>query len=74
MNAVEVLLLLQELEPLHVPGDMAGIRHDLECLHGSDEALLLLLESFLSANGNLAFACLNTSSVNREGAVPLGWK
>ena len=44
MNAVELLLLLQELKPLHVPGDMAGVRHDLEVLHRSDEPLLLLLE------------------------------
>ena len=44
MDAVEFVLLIQELEPLHVPGDMAGIGHDLQVLHRSDEALLLLLE------------------------------
>ena len=44
MNAVEFVLLLQKLEPLHVPGDMAGVRHDLEVFHGSNKPLLLLLE------------------------------
>ncbi len=44
MDAVEVVLLVQELKPLHVPGDMAGIRHDFEVFHGGDEPLLLLLE------------------------------
>ena len=44
MNAVEFFLLFQKLKPLHVPGDMAGVRHDLEILHRSNEALLLLLE------------------------------
>ena len=44
MNAVEFVLRIQKLKPLHVPGDMAGVRHDLEILHRSNEALLLLLE------------------------------
>ena len=44
VNAVEVVLLLQELEPLHVPGDVAGVGLDLHLLHRGDEAPLLLLE------------------------------
>ena len=44
MDAVELVLLIEELEALHVPGDMAGIRHDLEVRHGCDQAPLLLLE------------------------------
>ena len=44
MDAVEFDVFVQKLKPLHVPSDMAGIRHDLEILHGSDEPLLLLLE------------------------------
>ena len=44
MNAVEFLLRVQKLEPLHVPGDMASIRHDLEIFHRSNQSLLLLLE------------------------------
>ena len=44
MNAVEIVLLVEELKPLHVPGDVARVRHDLEVRHGSDQPLLLLLE------------------------------
>ena len=44
VNAVEVVLLVQKLKPLHVPGDMARVRHDLEVFHGRDEAALLLVE------------------------------
>ncbi len=44
MDAVEIILLVQKLKPLHVPGDMAGIRHDLEVFHGGDKPLLILLE------------------------------
>ena len=44
MDAVELVLCIEKLEPLHVPRHMAGIGHDLEVLHRRDEALLLLLE------------------------------
>ena len=44
MNAVEVILLVQKLKALHVPRDMAGIRHDFEVFHRGDEPLLLLLQ------------------------------
>ncbi len=44
VDAVELVLLIQELEALHVPRYMAGIGHDLEVFHRSDEALLLLLD------------------------------
>ena len=37
MNAVEFVLRFQKLKPLHVPGDMASVRHDLEIFHGSNE-------------------------------------
>src|SRR6188472_3657927 len=30
MDAVELVLFIQKLESLHIPSDMAGIRHDLE--------------------------------------------
>ena len=38
------VLLVEELEALHVPGDVAGVGHDLQLRHRGDEALLLLLE------------------------------
>ena len=44
MDAVEVVLLVQELEALHVPGHMTGIRLDLQLLHRGDEPLLLLVQ------------------------------
>ena len=44
MNAVEFVLLVQKRKPLHVPGDMAGVCHDLEIFHGSNEPPPLLLE------------------------------
>lgn len=44
VDAVEVPVLVEELEPLHVPGDVAGVGHDLELLHLSDEALVLFCE------------------------------
>lgn len=34
MDAVEVRLLFQKLKPLHVPGDVASVRLNLEILHG----------------------------------------
>src|SRR6516225_7992552 len=46
MNAVEVVLLVQKLESLHVPSDMACVRHDLEVGHGSDKPPFLFLEIF----------------------------
>ena len=30
MNAIEFVLGIQKLKPLHVPSDMASVRHDLE--------------------------------------------
>ena len=44
VNAVEVVLLLQKLEPLHVPSNVASVGLDLHLLHRGDEAPLLLLE------------------------------
>ncbi len=44
MNAVEFVLRIQELKPLHVPRHVARVRHDLEIFHGSNQSLLLLLE------------------------------
>ena len=44
MDAVEFVLRIQKLKPLHVPGDMASVSHDLEIFHGSNKSLLLLLE------------------------------
>src|SRR5215472_3271938 len=44
MNGVKFLFLIQELKALHVPGNMAGVRHDLEIFHGSKKPLFLLVE------------------------------
>ena len=44
MDAVEVPVLVEELETLHVPGDVAGVGHDLEVRHRGDEAALQLIE------------------------------
>ena len=44
MNAVELVLLVEELKPLHVPGDVPCVRHDLEVRHLGDQPLLLLVE------------------------------
>ena len=44
VNAVEILRLVEELELLHVPGDVAGLVLDFEVLHLCDETLLLLVE------------------------------
>ena len=44
VDAVEFILLVDELVLLHIPGDMAGIRHDLEILHRGDQALLIFVE------------------------------
>ena len=51
MDAVELLRLVEELEALHVPGDMAGVGHDLQFRHWRDEALLLLFEVPLIGEG-----------------------
>ena len=44
VDAVEFFLLVQKLEPLHVPGNMTGIRLDLQLLHRGNQPLLLFLE------------------------------
>ena len=44
MNAVELFLLVDEFEPLHIPRDVAGIRHDLHVGHRGDETALVLVE------------------------------
>ena len=51
MHAVEFVVLVQKLKPLHVPGNMAGVRHDLEIFHGSNEPALLLLNVSLVGEG-----------------------
>ena len=72
MNAVELVLLIEELKPLHVPGDMAGIRHDLQVRHRGDQAPLLLVEVPRVGERQAVAACLSASSVNFDGALPLG--
>jgi hypothetical protein len=42
-------------------------------MHLAQHGLLLLLE-ILVGERQLGLACLSTSSVNFEGALPLGWK
>ena len=64
----------EELEALHVPGDVAGVGHDLQLGHRGDEAALLLVEVAVSAKGSVAFAASRISSVCCDGALPLGWK
>jgi hypothetical protein len=49
VDAVEFVLAVQKLEPLHVPSDMACVSHDLEVFHGSDKAFCVLLEISLVA-------------------------
>ena len=44
VNAVELVLLVQELETLHVPGGVAGVGRYLQLRHGGDKPLLLLVE------------------------------
>ena len=44
MDAVEVVLLMQELKPFHVPSDVAGVGPDLQVLHGSDKPPSVLIE------------------------------
>ena len=72
MNAVELLLLVQELKPLHVPSDMAGVRHDLEIFHGSNEALLLLLEISLVSKRQCGLGLLEHLESESRGRFALG--
>ena len=72
MNAIEFVLGIQKLEPLHVPSDMAGISHDLEIFIGAISPFFCSSKSLSSANGSVALACFNTSNVNFDGALPLG--
>jgi len=44
VDTVEVLSLEQELVARHVPGDVAGLGHDLLVVGRGDEALLGLVE------------------------------
>jgi hypothetical protein len=44
VHAIELILLVDEVEGIHVPGDMARVGHDLALLHRRDEALLVLVE------------------------------
>jgi len=44
VNAVEVLAVHQEVVPPHVPGDVAGIRHDLGVIRLGYESSVLFLE------------------------------
>src|SRR5262245_9950678 len=67
MNAVKIGASIEELKTLHVPGCMAGIRHDLEVLHRGDKALRLFLEVFLVAERQARLGLLNR--LDRK----LGW-
>ena len=44
MDAGKLLTVEEELVAFHVPGDIAGIRHDLPGVRRSNEALLLFLK------------------------------
>ena len=74
MHAVELGLLEEELEPFHVPGDMAGVRLDLQVRHGAMNPFFCSSKSRWSANGSVPRASLSTSRVYFEGALPLGSK
>ena len=72
VNAVEVFLFFQELKPLHVPGDVAGVGLDLEILHRSDEALLLLLEISLVGERQRGLGLLEHLEREFRGCFALG--
>ena len=72
MNAVEFLLFFQELKPLHVPGDVAGVRHDLEIFHGSNESFLLLLEISLVGKRQRRLCLLEHIQREFRGRFALG--
>ena len=71
MNAVEFFLLFQKLKSLHIPSDMATVRHDLEIFHRSNEPLFLLFEVSLVTERQRGLARLSTSRVNCEGRLAL---
>jgi hypothetical protein len=72
VDAVEVLLLLQELKPLHVPGHVAGVRLDLEVLHRGDEAFFLLLEVLPVGERQPGLGLLEYLPREFRGRFPLG--
>jgi len=74
MNALEVLAGQQPAVAAHVPGDVAGVGHDLRVGRLGDEAALRFVEVALSANGNSALTPLRSSSVNFDGGLPSGSK
>jgi hypothetical protein len=51
MHRIELRLLEQELEPLHVPGDVSGIGFDLKIWHRRDEPAPLFLEVAVVCEG-----------------------
>ena len=74
MDAVELLLLVEELEALHVPGDVAGVGHDHHVGHRGDEPALVLVE--VAGVGERQSRPRLQQRLEREleGALPLGWK
>ena len=72
MDAVEVILLVEELEPLHVPCDMTRIRLDLQFLHWGNEPLLLFVEVAGIAEGKGRFGLLQDVQRERRRRLALG--
>ena len=74
MNAVKVTIFLQELEALHVPGDMSRVGHDLEFLHRGDETFLLFPKIPLVGKWKGGFRGLENFFGETARRFTLGWK
>jgi hypothetical protein len=74
MDTVEIVLLVQKLKPLHVPGDVAGVGHDLKVRHRSDKPLLLLLEISCVAKWQAGARFPELIQSKFRGCFPLGMK
>jgi hypothetical protein len=64
MDAVEFLAVHEPLVALHVPGDVAGLGHDLFVVGGCEEALFRLVEVALVFERQESF--LFASHLDRE--------
>ena len=63
----------QELEPLHVPGHMAGVSHDLMSGMGAMNPALLI-EVAVVREWQRRRGLLEDLPRKLDGALPLGWK
>jgi hypothetical protein len=74
MDRVEPVALQQELEPLHVPGDVAGVGRIFMSFIGAMKPRSCSAKSRLSPNGSVVRDRSSTSRVNFDGALPFGSK